>query len=106
MARDWGYPATNVRRWVRDNHYAYMICCANGTLYTGYTTDVEGRIAAHNAGKGGNYTRSNRPVMLLAAWRFNSRSEALHAERYIKRLPRDKKLALAEKGASAQGTRS
>lgn len=106
MAGDGDPRATEGRGPVRDRHFVYMACCANGTLYTGYTTDVERRIVAHNAGKGGNYTRSNRPVMLVAAWRFNSRSEALRAERAVKRLPRDKKLALAETAAAAQGARS
>ncbi len=83
----------------------YMACCANGALYTGYATDVERRMAAHNAGVGGRYTRSNRPVTLLAVWRFNSRAEALHAERSIKRLSRSRKLALAESAAAAKEER-
>ncbi|MDP8928916.1 MAG: GIY-YIG nuclease family protein [Actinomycetota bacterium] len=82
-----------------------MACCANGALYTGYATDVERRMAAHNAGVGGRYTRSNRPVTLLAVWRFNSRAEALHAERSIKRLSRSRKLALAESAAAAKEER-
>ena len=80
-------------------HYVYMACCANGTLYTGYTINVERRIALHNAGKGGHYTRSHRPVSLVATWTFNSKGEALRAERAIKRLPRARKLALAEKAS-------
>ncbi len=76
-------------------HYVYMVCCANGTLYTGYTINVERRIALHNAGKGGRYTRSHRPVSLVATWTFNSKGEALRAERAIKRLPRARKLAMA-----------
>jgi len=76
-----------------------MACCANGTLYTGYTINVERRIALHNAGKGGHYTRSHRPVSLVATWTFNSKGEALRAERAIKRLPRARKLALAEKAS-------
>jgi putative endonuclease len=72
-----------------------MVCCANGTFYTGYTINVERRIALHNAGKGGRYTRSHRPVSLVATWTFNSKGEALRAERPIKRLPRARKLAMA-----------
>ena len=80
-------------------HYVYMVCCANGTLYTGYTINVERRIALHNAGKGGRYTRSHRPVSLVATWTFNSKGEALRAERAIKRLPRARKLAMAASAA-------
>jgi len=80
-------------------HYVYMVCCANGTLYTGCTINVERRIALHNAGKGGRYTRSHRPVSLVATWTFNSKGEALRTEREIKRLPRERKLAMAESAA-------
>ena len=91
---------------VCDEYCVYMACCANGSLYTGYTTDVQRRIAAHNAGAGGRYTRTNRPLVLLAVWRFSSRAEAMHAERSIKRLPPSKKLALAERAGSVQGGKS
>ena len=77
-------------------HYVYLACCANGTLYVGSTRDVERRMATHNAGRGGRYTRSNRPLSLVAAWPFNSKAEALRAERALKRLPPSRKLALAE----------
>jgi len=79
-----------------ETHYVYLACCANGALYVGYTTNVERRIAAHNAGRGGHYTRANRPVVLVTTWSFNSKAEALRAERVVKRLPRERKLALAE----------
>jgi putative endonuclease len=77
-------------------HYVYLACCANGTLYVGYTTNVERRIAAHNAGRGARYTRANRPIVLVATWAFNSKSEALSVEHSIKRLPRERKLALVK----------
>lgn len=77
-------------------YFVYIVSCANDHLYTGYTTDVLKRVKAHNAGKGGHYTRANRPVKLLAYWSFNSKSEALKAEKAIKRLPRAKKIALLE----------
>jgi putative endonuclease len=79
-----------------ETHYVYVACCANGALYVGYTTNVERRIAVHNAGRGGRYTRANRPVVLMATWSFNSKAEALRAERTLKRLPRERKLALVE----------
>jgi putative endonuclease len=84
-------------------HYVYMVCCANGALYTGYTINVERRIALHNAGKGGRYTQSHRPVSLVATWTFNSKGEALRAEREVKRLPREQKLRLAEQVRSLEG---
>ncbi len=87
-------------------HYVYMVCCANGALYTGYTIDVERRLALHNAGKGGRYTRSHRPVSLVATWTFNSKGEALRAERALKRLPREQKLRMAEQMSTLEGESS
>jgi putative endonuclease len=84
-------------------HYVYMVCCVNGTLYTGYTINVERRIALHNAGKGGRYTRSHRPVSLMATWTFNSKGEALRAECELKRLPREQKLRVAEQMRALEG---
>lgn len=75
-------------------HYVYLVCCADGTLYAGYTTNVERRVAAHNAGTGARYTRARRPVTLLATWSFHTQVDALRAEHAIKRLPRERKLAL------------
>jgi putative endonuclease len=77
-------------------HFVYMVCCANGALYTGYSADVSKRVDTHNAGRGARYTRSNRPVALIATWAFDSKSEALRAERAIKLLPHHQKRALAE----------
>lgn len=76
--------------------YVYMAQCANGAIYTGYTKDLERRIAEHNSGRGGRYTRSCRPLTLLAYWVFYSRAEALRAEREIKRLSHASKLRLAD----------
>jgi putative endonuclease len=73
-------------------HYVYVVQCADGTLYTGYTTNVERRIATHNAGKGGSYTRAHRPVVLLIAWPFPGKGAALRAEYAFKRLSRAQKL--------------
>nr|WP_253188339.1 GIY-YIG nuclease family protein [Leptolyngbya sp. 'hensonii'] len=71
-----------------------MARCANGSLYTGYSKQVEARIAAHNAGRGGRYTRAHRPVELVACWSFRTKKEALQVEYQIKQLPRKQKLAL------------
>ncbi len=75
-------------------YYVYVVQCADGTLYTGYTDDVERRVTVHNAGKGGSYTRTHRPVSLLIAWPFPTKSAALKAEYAFKRLSRAQKLRL------------
>lgn len=77
-------------------HYVYIVECYDGTLYTGYTTDIEKRIATHNSGKGAKYTRSRIPVTLLAFWSFDSKTSALREEYRIKRLSRAQKLKLIE----------
>jgi putative endonuclease len=77
-------------------YYVYVVRCANGSLYTGYTKDIEARIAAHNEGKGGRYTRAHRPVELIASWSFATKREALQVEYRIKQLSRQKKLGLVQ----------
>jgi len=56
------------------DHYVYVVACADGSLYAGYTTDVQRRVAQHNAGEGAKYTRSRTPVELRHVERFGSRS--------------------------------
>ena len=68
--------------------FTYLLLCADGTYYTGWTTDPEQRLATHNAGKGAKYTRGRRPVKLLHAWAFETKSEALKFERWLKAQPR------------------
>ncbi|MEB3196948.1 MAG: GIY-YIG nuclease family protein [Candidatus Sericytochromatia bacterium] len=75
-------------------HWMYVLLCADGTLYTGYTTDVARRLAVHQAGKGARYTRSRLPVRLLAGWAYDSKRAAMAAEWHFKRLSRERKLAL------------
>ncbi len=83
-------------------HYVYVVCCANGSLYTGYTKDIEARIAAHNEGKGGRYTRVHRPVELIASWSFATKREALQVEYRLKQLSREQKIALVRGEATIQ----
>ena len=83
--------------------YVYLAYCSNGTFYVGCTKDVEERMAAHNAGHGGRYTRINRPLSLVAAWLFNSRTEARRAEREMKRLSHERKRALANSALLREG---
>lgn len=82
--------------------YLYVLECADGTLYTGYTDDVERRAAVHNAGKGAKYTRSRLPVRVLAQAEFPTKHQAMSAEFRFKRLSRDQKDALIARSC-AQG---
>ncbi len=75
-------------------NYTYILCCADGTLYTGWTTNLEKRVLLHNAGKGAKYTKSRRPVTLVYFETFPTREEAMRREAAIKRLSKAQKLAL------------
>ncbi len=79
--------------------YTYIVRCADGSLYTGWTDDLEKRVAAHNAGKGAKYTRSRRPVELVYAETFSDAREAMSREWHIKHLTRAQKIALIDKKA-------
>lgn len=72
--------------------YFYVLECADGSLYTGYTTDVEKRLATHNRGKGAKYTRGRLPVSLLYQEAFASKQEAMSAEALFKKRSRQSKL--------------
>lgn len=74
--------------------YCYILECADGSLYTGWTSDPERRLRQHNSGHGGRYTRSRRPLKLKYIEDQPSRIAAMKRERSIKALPRKQKLAL------------
>ena len=74
----------------------YMLRCADGSLYTGWTKDLERRLRTHNAGKGAKYTRSRLPVELVYREEFETRGEAMRRECQLKQLSRAEKLALLE----------
>lgn len=76
-------------------NYTYIVRCADDTLYTGWTNDLENRIKAHNEGRGAKYTRSRRPVVLFYYEEYQSKAEAMSREYAIKRMTRRQKLALA-----------
>ncbi len=78
------------------DHYVYVLSCADGSLYTGYTTDVARRVAEHDAGEGAKYTRGRTPVELVHAEAFDSKSAAMSREYAIKQLTRREKEALVE----------
>ena len=74
-----------------DDHVVYVLECADGTLYTGYTTDLERRVAEHNDGDGAKYTRGRTPVVVRHQERYESRSAAMSREYEIKQLTRAQK---------------
>lgn len=76
-------------------HYVYIVRCSDGSLYTGWTTDIERRISAHNTGKGAKYTRSRRPVELVHLESFEEKTAAQKRERMIKKLSAAEKRKLA-----------
>ena len=81
-------------------HYVYLLQCADGSLYCGYTTDVDRRLTEHNGvGKiaGARYTSGRRPVHLIHQESFATRSEAQKREVEIKKLPRQHKLQLVKR---------
>ena len=76
--------------------YTYILRCADGTLYTGWTGDLDARIKAHNDGKGARYTRSRTPVELVWSKAFSTKEEAMREEWRIKHLSRKEKLAIID----------
>jgi putative endonuclease len=76
--------------------FVYLLRCADGSLYCGWTTDIDRRLAAHRAGTASRYTRSRRPLELAAVLPVADRSAALREEARIKRLPRAAKLRLID----------
>ena len=77
-------------------NYTYILRCADGSLYTGWTNDLDRRIKAHKAGRGGKYTRAHAPVELVYCESFDTKNEAMRREWHIKQLKRKQKLALIE----------
>lgn len=76
-------------------YYLYMLQCADGTLYTGITTDIKRRVKEHNGSiLGSKYTRARRPVKLVFSRVFVTRSQACQEEARVKKLPRSEKLRL------------
>ena len=79
-------------------NYTYILKCSDGTLYTGWTNDLQKRIEAHSDGRGAKYTKSRRPVELVYFETYESKSDAMSREAKIKRLTRAEKLELIKKG--------
>lgn len=77
-------------------NYTYMLQCGDGSLYTGWTNDPARRLAVHQAGRGGKYTRSRLPVELVWLEEWPTKEEAMAREWAVKQLTRRQKLALVE----------
>lgn len=77
-----------------EENYTYILECADGTLYCGWTNHLQERVAAHNAGKGAKYTKSRRPVVLKYYEIFSTKQEAMRREWALKQLSRKEKLDL------------
>lgn len=79
----------------------YILRCGDGSLYTGWTNELERRIKAHQSGRGGKYTRSHLPVELVYYEQYETRHEAMRREWEIKRLSHAEKCSMIEKGSRA-----
>ena len=77
-------------------HYVYIVRCKDNSLYTGYTPNIEKRVAKHNEGKGAKYTKSRGPVVLIHSEVFDTIGEALKRERAIKKKTKVQKEALCQ----------
>ena len=79
-------------------NYTYILRCADGSYYAGWTTDPEKRLKAHNAGKGAKYTRSRLPVEMVHLESFETKEEAMSREQHIKHMTRREKQELIDGG--------
>ena len=75
-------------------NYTYILECRDGSLYTGWTNDIEKRVEAHNSGNGAKYTRARRPVKLVYLEESQTKEEAMSREYAIKQMTRQKKLEM------------
>lgn len=81
---------------MEQGNFIYILKCNDGSLYTGWTNDLERRVKAHNAGKGAKYTKSRRPVELVYFESFSTKQEAMRREWEIKQLSRVEKCKLIQ----------
>lgn len=82
---------------MEEKHYAYMLRCADNTIYSGYTNNLEKRLEAHNSGKGAKYTKNRRPVKIVYFETFENKQEAMRREYQFKQLTRKQKEILINK---------
>ena len=81
-----------------EQNYTYLLRCADGTFYCGWTNHLKERVRIHNEGRGAKYTKGRRPVELVYYEEFATRQEAMKREWAIKRLSRNDKQLLIERG--------
>ena len=81
-------------------NYVYMLRCRDGSLYTGWTNDLEKRLKAHNSGSASKYTRTRHPAELVYFEEWESKEAAMSREWHIKRLTREEKLKLIDNASS------
>ena len=81
-------------------NYVYMLRCRDGSLYTGWTNDLEKRLKAHNSGVASKYTRARLPAELVYFEEWESKEAAMSREWHIKQLTRDEKLKLIKNASS------
>ena len=81
-------------------NYIYIVKCSDGSLYTGWTNNLEKRIEYHNAGRGAKYTKARRPVILVYKEEFSTKQEAMRREWEIKQMSRKEKLSMINNSMS------
>ena len=72
-------------------NYTYILRCADNSLYTGWTNNLDRRVSAHNAGKGAKYTKARLPVQLVYFESFKTKEEAMSREYFIKKMSKKEK---------------
>lgn len=87
-------------------NYAYLLLCADDSIYAGWTNDLQKRLHAHNEGHGAKYTRGRRPVRLVYAEAFATKEEAQSRECQFKKLRRPERLLLIRAGQEDVQTRA
>ncbi|MCD8083957.1 MAG: GIY-YIG nuclease family protein [Clostridiales bacterium] len=80
----------------------YIVRCADGSLYCGWTNDLQARLRAHNTGKGAKYTRPRRPVTLVYYETYETKEEAMRREWRVKHMSREEKLKLIAAGPAVE----
>ena len=87
----------------KEKNYTYMLRCGDGSLYTGWTNDLEKRVETHSTGKGGKYTRSRLPVELVYYEVFHTKEEAMKREAAIKKMGKSEKEKLVSQSLPKKG---
>ena len=78
-------------------YFVYMLCCGDGSFYTGYTHDLDKRLKQHHGGQGGRYTRSRQPVELIYSEELKEKRDAILREREIKKMRKKEKADLLKR---------